>query len=163
MFSLGVLGAFASGALREAHRADGLTREQELERLKTRVRRMGELELFAQDFFRGMRGAKLEETSFELQGGTEFAPMSTTSDLDVALQYSSGATTRLIFKLLTSGLMDRGASLQYLSAFPDEVEYLYPPLTYLEPVHGQKETIKVVIDGESVVYTIIEVVPHFSS
>ena len=54
VFSLGVLGAFASGALREAHRADGLTREQELERLKTRVRRMGELELFAQDFFRGI-------------------------------------------------------------------------------------------------------------
>ena len=30
--------------------------------------------------------------------------------------------------------MERGADLTFLSAFPGEKEYLYPPLTYLQPV-----------------------------
>ena len=29
--------------------------------------------------------------------------------------------------------MDRGADLQYLSAFPAEAEVLFPPLTFLRP------------------------------
>ena len=98
-------------------------------------------------------------------GRRRYAPMSTTSDLSIALQYSGGVKTRLIFKLLTSSFMERGAPLQFLSAFPDEVEYLYPPLTFLEPVPGQKETINVTLPDEDyeVSFTIIEVIPHFSS
>ena len=36
--------------------------------------------------------------------------------------------------------MSMGADVQWLSAFPDEAEFLYPPLTYLKPTsnrHGQ--------------------------
>ena len=35
--------------------------------------------------------------------------------------------------------MERGAPLQWLSAFPGESEFLYPPLTYLKPT-GVEET-----------------------
>ena len=37
--------------------------------------------------------------------------------------------------------MDRGADLTYLSCFPAEAEYLYPPLTYLQPVSLQSLTL----------------------
>ena len=33
--------------------------------------------------------------------------------------------------------MDRGVSLKFLSAFPGEAEYLYPPMTYLRPTESQ--------------------------
>ena len=75
----------------------------------------------AKDFFRGMRGLQVN-AEFLDRGGTEKAPMSTSSELSVALQYSGNAETRLIFKVVTSSFIERGASLQYLSAFPGEVE-----------------------------------------
>ena len=37
--------------------------------------------------------------------------------------------------------MNRGADVSFLSAFPNEKEYLYPPLTYLKPT-GRKEVVK---------------------
>ena len=114
------------------------------------------------DFFRGLRNLQLE-SSFLDHGGTEFAPMSSSSDLRVALQYSGNAQTRLIFKIVTSSFINRGADLQYLSAFPDEVEFLYPPLTFLEPIPGQRETVLVTDGVQQVSFTVVEVVPHFSS
>ena len=61
--------------------------------------------------------------------------MSTTTQLRVALQYSTakGASKALLFKLRTHGFMGRGASLRFVSAFPGEEECLFPPLTYLKP------------------------------
>jgi len=82
--------------------------------------------------YRGMRNVSLPE-DFRTTGGTEFAPLSTSSDLHVALHYSDGAEARLLFKLTTSSFLERGADLQFLSAFPGEVEFLYPPLTFLDP------------------------------
>jgi hypothetical protein len=72
--------------------------------------------LEGKDFYRSMRGARLTKEFLD-NGGTELAPMSTSSDLSVALHYSGDAETRLIFKLVTSSFIDRGADLQYLSAF----------------------------------------------
>ena len=72
------------------------------------------------DLWRGMRGLK-ETKDFMLQGGTELAPMSTTTKLEVAIAYSD-ASTSLIFKIRTDTFMQRGASIQFLSAFPDEEE-----------------------------------------
>ena len=54
--------------------------------------------------------------------------------------------------------MERGADLRFLSAFPEEVEYLYPPLTFLRP-SGRRDTILV---GD-VEYTVVEVEPTFAS
>ena len=68
--------------------------------------------------------------------GTEFAPMSTTTSLEVALKYSvPGAShSSILMQINTRTFLDRGADLSYLSAFPREREFLYPPLTYLEAV-----------------------------
>ena len=105
------------------------------------------------DFWRGMRNLDVPQV-FKDIGGTEYAPMSTSSDYRVALAYTDRAEQRLLFKVKTRGFMDRGADLQYLSAFPDEIEFLYPPLTFLAPT-GYEET--VLLGG--VTFTIIEVIP----
>jgi len=108
------------------------------------------------DLWRGMRDTQPTE-SFLQHGGTELAPMSTTTQLQVALQYSA-ASSSLLFKLRTDNFMDRGASLQFLSAFPCEEEVLYPPLTFLKPT-GKRMSI--LHKGRTI--TIVEVMPKFGS
>ena len=72
---------------------------------------------------------------FEEEGGTELAPMSTTTEVEVALNYAmkGNATTALLFRYITSNSLQRGSDLQWLSLFPGEAETLYPPLTYVQP------------------------------
>ena len=96
-------------------------------------------------------------------GGTEVAPMSTTTDLRVAVSYSVGfdpsnARRTLLFKLRAGSFMDRGAELSYLSCLPGEAEMAFPPLTYLSP-SGRREVFKV----GGVELECIEVEPRFSS
>lgn len=85
--------------------------------------------------------------------------MSTSSDINIALACSDKAEVRLIFKVITSSFMQRGADLQFLSAFPGEQEFLYPPLTYLQPT-GRQQQIDIVRSEGAVTYTVIEVIPH---
>ena len=106
------------------------------------------------DLWRGVADVAVSE-SFMDQGGTEVSPMSTSHDLKTAVEYS-GAANSLILKLRTDTFMARGASIQFLSAFPKENEVLYPPLTFLKPT-GKQESIS--CDGR--MFTIIEVVPHY--
>lgn len=118
------------------------------------------------DFWRGMRNVELDEAAphgFLAVGGTEQAPMSTTKDFEVALNYSANSESRLLFKVSTNGFMEQGADVQYLSAFPAEAEFLYPPLTYLRPT-GEKERVEVQREhGSSATFTVIEVAPSFAS
>ena len=69
----------------------------------------------------------------------QVAPMSTTRSLATALAYSSPsksptlsptarAPISLLIRLRTCSFMERGASLEWLSAFPAEQEVLFPPL-----------------------------------
>ena len=90
-------------------------------------------------------------------GGTELAPMSTTTKLPVAVTCSRGQRS-LLFKLRTTSFMAHGASIQFLSAFPGEEEVLFPPLTYLKPT-GKKENFQF---GSRHIQ-VVEVVPHFGS
>ena len=102
--------------------------------------------------------------AFVKDGGTEAAPMSTTSDLDIALGYSGGER-QLLFKFAPSGFMDSGASLKWVSAFPDEDECLYPPKTYLQPT-GREEIVRAALPSPSspmIEFRVIEVQPHFAS
>ena len=69
---------------------------------------------------------------FMTQGGTELAPMSTTSDLSVAMKYSASGKAVLL-RLITESFYERGPDISFLSAFPGETEFLFPPLTYLQP------------------------------
>ena len=61
---------------------------------------------------------------------------------------------RLLFKIKTKSFMQRGADLQYLSAFPAEKELLYPPLTFLQPTGWSMEH-----SVGGVKFTVIEVEP----
>ena len=80
------------------------------------------------DLWRGMTDLAVSD-EFMSKGGTELAPMSSTATLRVAIQYSSVSESPLLFKLRTDSFMDRGASVHFLSAFPAEEEFLFPPLT----------------------------------
>lgn len=107
-----------------------------------------------QVLWRGMRAIDMTE-EFLTRGGTELAPMSTTPDLSVAVYYGLSAST-LLFRLTSTDFMDRGASIAYLSAFPNEDEMLYPPLTYLRPL-GKPRVEKV----GGVEFTIVAAKPSF--
>jgi hypothetical protein len=78
------------------------------------------------DLWRGVADMKVDKNFLE-QGGTEMAVMSTTSDEEVALSYARRETPKpgLVFKFKTFGL-SRGVSIQFLSLYPKEVEFIYP-------------------------------------
>ena len=80
----------------------------------------GELTLW-----RGMCNREVPD-EFMRMGGTELAFMSTTRDLCVAVRFCLSQRS-LLFKIVSLGFMDMGADVQWLSAFPDEAEILYPP------------------------------------
>ena len=109
------------------------------------------------ELYRGMRNVTVPE-EFMAIGGTELAPMSTTSDINIALKYSASRSGKgVLLRLATNSSMERGADLTFLSAFPGEKEYLYPPLTYLQLVAGRKPK-QMTLGGA--VYTVVEVEPR---
>ena len=68
------------------------------------------------------------------RGAVEPGLMSTTADISVALQYSGkGGNKGTVFEI-AAGRVDLGADLKWLSQYPGESEYLFPPLTCLEVV-----------------------------
>eukprot|EP00961_Rhodomonas_salina_P013222 177830-Rhodomonas_salina.3 len=69
-------------------------------------------------FYRGMKDMELDFLQFRKCGGTELAPMSTTSSLAVAKSYAK-STSPLLFKFKTQGL-SRGCSIEFLSVYPKE-------------------------------------------
>jgi hypothetical protein len=129
-----------------------------------RLRTQAEKELQGQgatSLWRGMRGLRVHD-EFLQNGGTELAPMSTSTNLAIAANYScNGAEgeTALIMKLKIprNGFHQYGAGLGWLSAFPDEVERLFPPLTYLRPTERAQQNVTV----EGIDFTIVEVEPHY--
>eukprot|EP00322_Chrysochromulina_rotalis_P013516 CAMPEP_0115839736 /NCGR_PEP_ID=MMETSP0287-20121206/6405_1 /TAXON_ID=412157 /ORGANISM="Chrysochromulina rotalis, Strain UIO044" /LENGTH=770 /DNA_ID=CAMNT_0003293317 /DNA_START=17 /DNA_END=2329 /DNA_ORIENTATION=+ len=108
------------------------------------------------DLWRGLKNLRVQD-SFIQRGGTEQAPMSTTTDLKIAVQYSLGDSS-LLFKLRTNSFMQRGADLTFLSAFPGEAEILFPPLTYLRPTG---KCMHLSFADSTVKYTVVEVEPIF--
>lgn len=107
------------------------------------------------DLYRGMAGMTLDD-AFLTEGGTELAPMSTTASLEVAMKYSASASA-LLLRIKTESFMERGPDISFLSAFPEEREFLYPPLTYLKP-QGKPQTLTV----DDAVYTVVTVGPSIS-
>uniref|UniRef100_A0A7S0XZ01 Mono(ADP-ribosyl)transferase n=2 Tax=Hemiselmis andersenii TaxID=464988 RepID=A0A7S0XZ01_HEMAN len=108
-----------------------------------------------------MRSVRASDV-FGKEGGTEMGFMSTTEDLEVAVKYAIRGTA-LLFKMTIgpNDFMVLGANVQWLSAFPAEREYLYPPLTYLSPT-GKKEVVKVASGegGRMTSFTVIGVEPR---
>ena len=94
------------------------------------------------------------------QGVSELAPMSTTSDPAVAIAYGQSSNA-LLFKINATSFMNRGADITFLSAFPAEREFIFPPLTFLRPT-GRKEVVgfaagEVSADAEAQTITVLEV------
>jgi hypothetical protein len=79
--------------------------------------------------------------------------MSTTTDIATAVSYSLSSEC-LLFKIVTKNGLQRGADLQWVSAFPSEAEILFPPLTYLQPT-GRTQVIEVNLCR----VTVVEVIP----
>jgi hypothetical protein len=104
--------------------------------------------------WRGMKDRMVTD-EFLLDGGTEVAPMSTTAELKVAVQYSASANSVLL-RLRTASFMARGADISFLSAFPAESEFLFPPLTYLQVTQKHKITVA------GATFTVIDVLPMMS-
>jgi len=93
------------------------------------------------EFFRGFTDMQVTQ-DFKDRGGTELAPMSTNKDLSVACGYAvrKGKTNgALLMKIMTKNNLQRGVVLQFLSMFPDEVETLFPPLTYVQSTNKVQE------------------------
>ena len=112
-----------------------------------------------QELWRGLKNLSIgDEDPFVLRGGTELAPLSTTTSIEVALGYST-STSPVLMRLCVSTFMQTGADVTYLSAFPAEEERVYPPLTYLEP-RGSPLRIPIDVGGRTTMYTILTVVPH---
>ena len=108
-------------------------------------------------FYRGIKNVRMSY-SFATNGGTERAPMSTTSDCRIAAQYAVHSGASLLFKIKVSHALKLGANLQFLSAYPQEVEYLYPPLTFLQPT----KRVQTLSEGTASL-TVVEVEPDLSA
>jgi hypothetical protein len=88
--------------------------------------------------YRGLGGANLpdkffEQDEFGVRGGTEFGMLSTSKNMDVALQYAGDKKMPTVFKI-GIGAVNRGALLDDFSQYEAEQEVLFPPLSFLEVV-----------------------------
>jgi serine/threonine protein kinase len=103
--------------------------------------------------WRGMSAMKFSE-EFSTQGGTELAPMSTTTDVSVAISYAVKKDTRsaLLFRFVTRNNLERGADVQWLSMFPAESETLFPPLTFIQKTRSEAQ----VVEHDGVTVSVVE-------
>ena len=106
-------------------------------------------------FWRGMKDLGLT-AKFFVEGGTEYACMSTSASKDVACNFAISKCP-LVFKFVTPDFMSRGADIAFLSVYESEAEVLYPPLTYLR----SKGTATEVIGGHTMLVATVE--PIFPS
>ena len=72
--------------------------------------------------------------SHRVRGGVELAFQSATESREVAFNYARhrGAGKAAMVYEVAQGLINRGASLQWLSQYPHEKEVLFPPLSSVE-------------------------------
>ena len=93
-------------------------------------------------FWRGMRDKGINMPKFMEKGGTDFACVSTTASESVAVHnFASHTKLPLVFRVVSKSCMDRGADISFLSVYPSEQEYLYPPLTFLRALEIKMETL----------------------
>uniref|UniRef100_A0A7S0YY27 NAD(P)(+)--arginine ADP-ribosyltransferase n=1 Tax=Hemiselmis tepida TaxID=464990 RepID=A0A7S0YY27_9CRYP len=84
--------------------------------------------------YRGVQGIDVHEfvsaDACGVRGGVEFAMLSSSMDRSVAFRYA-GKVMPILFEISVDGV-DRGASVSFLSQYPDDNEILFSPLSYLE-------------------------------
>jgi NLR family CARD domain-containing protein 3 len=86
--------------------------------------------------YRGLGGAILPPSFWGgrdgFRGAVEWGLMSTTASRAVAEQYSGADQQRGTIFEIAAGRIDVGADLTWISQYPGEQEFLFPPLTCLE-------------------------------
>jgi hypothetical protein len=92
-------------------------------------------------FWRGMKDLGLDSAAFLEKGGTDFGCVSTSANESVAVHNFAAGSLPMVFRVVSKGAMDRGADISFLSVFPSEEEYVYPPLTYLRATKIKMEKI----------------------
>ena len=87
--------------------------------------------------------------------------LSTTTDLSTACAFAADGETdaAVLLQLRTTTPHQRGADVAFLSAWPAEREYLFPPLTYLQPTGFDVADIRV---GRTS-FRVIDVVPFLAA
>ena len=96
--------------------------------------------------YRGVRNVQFPNSfqqpdPFGRRGITEYAFMSTTQSLDIAIQYAYREDSRIstIFEIEV-GSVDRGANIKEFSQYEHENEFLWTPGTFMEPYEKRVET-----------------------
>ena len=100
--------------------------------------------------YRGMSGGELPETfrradASRFKGGVEFGFMSTTLNREVAIEYASAGEGGIVFEI-AMGFADKGAELSWLSQYPHEKEFCFPPLTGLSVRRSRVEGSALVLE-----------------
>jgi hypothetical protein len=127
-----------------------------LEKLAKRSVENGGL-FFASGFYRGNSGHGKVPHEFmeEKEGIAMFGFLSTSTRLEVGLQYSGATQGRpfpSMFHLHLDTTTCPPASVQALSQFPHEIEFIFPPLSFLLPLlfFGRPRVTYHSIDGKEV-------------
>ena len=109
--------------------------------------------------WRGFSDLKISD-EFKEFGGTEFAPMSTTTDVRVAVGYAIRKTTTggaLLMRIVTKNNLERGMDLQWISMFPGESERLLAPLTFMNKPKRFQEIEVNGVNDQKVKLTVVEI------
>jgi hypothetical protein len=96
------------------------------------------------------------------RGYAEWAFMSTTAKREIALQYSGvkEGLPRAMVLVIQTGAVDRGACLREYSQYPGEDEYLWLPLSFLQP-NGRRSV--QVVEGGVVDLIPVRVIPNLKT
>ncbi len=108
---------------------------------------------------RGFSDLKISD-EFKEFGGTEFAPMSTTTDVRVAVGYAIRKTTTggaLLMRIVTKNNLERDMDLKWISMFPGESERLLAPLTFMNKPKRFQEIEANGVNDQKVKLTVVEI------
>jgi hypothetical protein len=110
--------------------------------LNSAIRKLSQLTR-AERVYRGTKGGALSEKFWKpneknIRGGVELSFMSTTLLRDIALQFAQNTDSEkeqasVLFEI-NMGMVDRGASVEWVSQVPKEKEILFAPLTGIQVV-----------------------------
>jgi len=134
-----------------------------LKLLRTSVLKNNRHNMGGRRLYRGLRNVAVPENFLEY-GGTERAPMSSSSDRDVALKFalSGDAVSSLLLTIEADNFMCCGADLNFVSVFPVEAEFLYPPGMFLFPKSNvRQEEVRVPGTEQMKVVDVLEVQVYF--
>ena len=62
------------------------------------------------------------------------------------LRYSSTGSCSVLPRLRSKVIMNRGSNLSWLSGFPGEKKFLYPPTTFLRTLHPEPDSVTIGLD-----------------